>query len=430
MRTRLFQHGAALSSAAVLIAGIMTTGAAAAVPAAGAAAGPLPLLPDGLNVAIGARATANSGSAPGTSLGNVDDGDGTTRWCPSALGIHSVTLDLGRVVNMTGTGVTFSGEEGSDGSFYSISTGTHPPRPDAVPQPGAGQPQRDRAGPAVPVGRDDIRRQRDGAGPLRDADLPGATGAEHLRHRNCACSPAAPDDTELELGDDLSALAADTGDLHAERPERAAAEHRHERWRNYARLRLLVDPAGCGTSCLDLANDLSIASKPEGRGHEDPAGHRVLRQPDQLDRAGHPGGVGRSEPAALSSTVQAYTESVIKAFAMNGTPYHRSRSATRSRRVSCGRPGSWPRRRVRTRQAGARSTTLLEAASRGRHRPATRRQPAGGPARHRRRCRRHDVGRLLPPHDRRRRAVRRDRRELLALAAGVAVRPKGEPCSA
>ena len=43
----------------------------------------VPLLPDGLNVAIGARATANSGSAPGTSLASIDDGDATTRWCPA-----------------------------------------------------------------------------------------------------------------------------------------------------------------------------------------------------------------------------------------------------------------------------------------------------------------------------------------------------------
>ena len=44
MRSRLFQRGAVLSSAAVLIAGIMTTGAAAALPAASAAAFPKHLL--------------------------------------------------------------------------------------------------------------------------------------------------------------------------------------------------------------------------------------------------------------------------------------------------------------------------------------------------------------------------------------------------
>ncbi len=98
----------------------------------------LPLLPDGLNVAIGAQVSANSGAAPGSSLGSIDDGDGTTRWCPSSLGVHRVTLDLGRVVQLTGTGVTFSGEEGSDGSFYSVSAGLSPDHETPLPHQAAG----------------------------------------------------------------------------------------------------------------------------------------------------------------------------------------------------------------------------------------------------------------------------------------------------
>jgi hypothetical protein len=72
------RKGTLLGSALALAAGITATSAATAVPASGTAAAPgtatatsatagtLPLLPDGLNVAIEARATANSGSAPGT----------------------------------------------------------------------------------------------------------------------------------------------------------------------------------------------------------------------------------------------------------------------------------------------------------------------------------------------------------------------------
>src|SRR5487761_181972 len=123
----LLRKGSLLGSMVALVAGIMSGSAMTAMSASGATvaapAGTLPLLPAGLNVAIGAKATANSGSAPGSSLGNLDDGDGTTRWCPGTLAIHTVTLDLGRTVNVSGTGVTFSGEEGSDGSFYSIKAG-------------------------------------------------------------------------------------------------------------------------------------------------------------------------------------------------------------------------------------------------------------------------------------------------------------------
>ncbi|HTU75852.1 MAG TPA: hypothetical protein VMG38_20240 [Trebonia sp.] len=108
-----------------LAGGAMASSAATVAPGTTPAspAGTLPLLPDGLNVAIGAPASASSGSAPGTSLGSIDDGDGTTRWCPGTMGIHTVTLDLGRTVDVSGTGVTFSGEEPSDGSFYSIKAG-------------------------------------------------------------------------------------------------------------------------------------------------------------------------------------------------------------------------------------------------------------------------------------------------------------------
>src|ERR1700761_2388728 len=129
-----------------LAAGLLSAAAAPAGATAGSgsqgsggtqAAGTSPLLPDGLNVAIGARVSANSGAAPGSSLGSIDDGDGTTRWCPSSLGIHRVTLDLGRVVQLTGTGVTFSGEEGSDGSFYSVAAGLSPDHETPLPHPAA-----------------------------------------------------------------------------------------------------------------------------------------------------------------------------------------------------------------------------------------------------------------------------------------------------
>ena len=320
MRTRLFQHGAALSSAAVLIAGIMTTGVAAALPAASAAAGQLPLLPDGLNVAIGAHASANSGSAPGTSLANIDDGDGTTRWCPSALGIHSVTLDLGRVVNLTGTGVTFSGEEGSDGSFYRISAGLTRTGQTAFPNQAAGNRNGIVQGPLYLL-----------AGTT--SDVTATVRARYVtltyqvpREQNICVqelrvfSASARTTPNLELGDDLSALPADTGGYTANGQGAPLLSIVKSGGANYVRLRLLVDPAGCGTTCLDLANDLSVASQARS------AGMKILLDIEYSDspassaaQATPAAWAGQSLPA-LSSTVQAYTESVIKAFALNGTP--------------------------------------------------------------------------------------------------------------
>jgi hypothetical protein len=174
-----------------------------------ATAGALPLLPDGLNVAIGAPATANSGSAPGTSLANIDDGDGTTRWCPSGLGVHSVTVDLGRVVDLAGTGATFSGEEGNDGSFYSVSTGITRPGQAAFPH-------------QSPRNRNPIVQ-----GPLylfagTAADATATVRARYVtltyqvpREQNICVqelrvfSAAAESRPDLELGDDLSSLASD-----------------------------------------------------------------------------------------------------------------------------------------------------------------------------------------------------------------------------
>ena len=49
-----------------------------------------------------------------------------------------MTLDLGRTVDLSGTGVTFSGEEGSDGSFYSIEASLSPDDEQPLPNQAAG----------------------------------------------------------------------------------------------------------------------------------------------------------------------------------------------------------------------------------------------------------------------------------------------------
>jgi len=74
----------------------------------------------------------------GQAMAGGDDGAGTRRGWPASLGVHRVTLDLGRVVDLTGTGVTFSGEEGSDGSFYSVAAGLSPDHETPLPHQAAG----------------------------------------------------------------------------------------------------------------------------------------------------------------------------------------------------------------------------------------------------------------------------------------------------
>jgi arabinogalactan endo-1,4-beta-galactosidase len=133
-------------------------------------------------------------------------------------------------------------------------------------------------------------------------------------------SPSARSDPGLELGDDLSALTADTGTYSVNGQDAPLLSILKSGGTNYARLRLLVDPAGCGTTCLSLANDLSIASEATA------AGMKILLDIECSDSP--TSAAAQATPAAwagqplpqLASTVQAYTQSVIRSFAMNGTP--------------------------------------------------------------------------------------------------------------
>jgi hypothetical protein len=112
------------------VTGLALATTALSVTSAGAAtggpSGVLPPLPDGLNVAVGKHVAANSPSAPASSPALATDGDGSTRWCPGTVGAHTLTVDLGKAIDITGTGVTFSGEEGNDGSHYTVTTGLTP----------------------------------------------------------------------------------------------------------------------------------------------------------------------------------------------------------------------------------------------------------------------------------------------------------------
>jgi len=288
---------------------VQGTGAArgAAAPAAGA----LPLLPDGLNVAIGARASANSGAADGTSLASVDDGDGTTRWCPSSLGIHRVTLDLGRVVPLTGTGVTFSGEEGSDGSFYSVAAGRSPNHETALPNQAAGDRNTIVQGPLYLFASVDARYVTLTYQVPREQDI----CVQELR----VFSTRAESRPGLELGDDVSGLASDTSSYTVNGQAAPLVNILRSGGTNYGQLRLLVNP-GSSDSSLSLASELGAATRLKAAGMKVSLDIEYSDSPTSSTAQATPAAWAGQPLATLARTVQGYTTSVVKAFAANGTP--------------------------------------------------------------------------------------------------------------
>src|SRR6201996_7660148 len=247
-----------------LAAGLLSAAAAPAGATAGSgsqgsggtqAAGTSPLLPDGLNVAIGARVSANSGAAPGSSLGSIDDGDGTTRWCPSSLGIHRVTLDLGRVVQLTGTGVTFSGEEGSDGSFYSVAAGLSPGHETPLPHQAADDRNTIVQGPLYLFATVAARYVTLTYQVPREQDI----CVQELR----VFSTSAESRPGLELGDDVSGAAASTASYTVNGQGAPLLSILRSGGTNYGRLQLLVNPAG---RSMGLASDLAAATQLKAAG--------------------------------------------------------------------------------------------------------------------------------------------------------------------
>src|SRR6201996_7734959 len=277
---------------------------------AGATGGALPLLPDGLNVAIGARASANSGAAPGSALANIDDGDGTTRWCPSGLGIHRVTLDLGRVVQLTGTGVTFSGEEGSDGSFYSVAAGLSPGH--ETPLPGQAALTRNTIvqGPLYLFASVAARYVTLTYQVPREQDI----CVQELR----VFSTSAESRPGLELGDDVSG-ATSGGSYTVNGQAAPLLSILRSGGTNYGRLPLLVNP-GADNSALDLASDLAAATQLKAAGMKVFLDLEYSDAPTSSTAQATPAAWAGQPLATLARTVQSYTTSVLKSFAANGTP--------------------------------------------------------------------------------------------------------------
>lgn len=318
-------HAALDPHAPAVDVGPAAPAAPAALPAGGAAAATsgLPPLPAGLDAAIGARVSANSGSAPGTRLASVDDGDGTSYWTPSALGVHTVTIDLGRVTDITGTGITFSGEQAGDGAAYTVTTGVSRPGQSAFPHQAAqgGNPIAEGAlylfagTPADAATTVRARYVTLTYEVPREEDI----SVQEFRVFSANAEQAA----QLELGADLSTLISDNGTYTLDGTAEPILSIFRTGGLNYVRLRIWVNPGSPDCSpanCPDLANDLTMAKEIHA------AGMKLLLDFHYSDTWADP--QHQNVPAAwtgetlpqLASTIHDYTESVVKAFAANGTP--------------------------------------------------------------------------------------------------------------
>jgi len=295
--------------------------------------GTLPPLPSGLNVAIGAKAAANSGSAPGEPLSNVNDGDGTTSWCPSSLGVHKVTIDLGHVEDVTGTGVTFSGEHAGDDATYTVSVGTTRPGQAAFPNQAAGGRNAISAGPRYLFSG--TSSNVDTTVPARYLTLTYQVPREEnicVQEFRVFAPASAQQAGTLQLGSDLSTLLADPPTYTLDGQSMPVLRIFRSGGLNYVRLRLWVNPDTgyygvpsegpfCApASCPDLANDLTMASEVKA------AGMKLLLDIHYSDSWADPqhqnvpgAWLGQTLPE-LATSMHDYTESVIQAFAANGTP--------------------------------------------------------------------------------------------------------------
>jgi arabinogalactan endo-1,4-beta-galactosidase len=288
-----------------------------------AATGPLPPLPAGLDVAIGAKVTANSGSAPSTQLSSLVDGDGTTTWTPSTLGVHTVTVDLGRVINVTGTGITFSGQHAGDGAAYTVSAGVSKPNQTAFPNQAAGDDNPITAGAlylfsgtnADPAQTVSARYVTLTYRVPREENI----SVQELRVFSANTNQA----TQLQLGADLSTLISDNATYTLNGTAQPILSIFKTGGLNYVRLRLWINPGSPDCSpanCPSLANDLTMAKEANA------AGMKLLLDFHYSDTWADPqhqnvpsAWAGQTLPQ-LASSIHDYTESVVQAFAANGTP--------------------------------------------------------------------------------------------------------------
>ena len=308
-------HGLRLRCLVLVTAAFGAVGAVSAVADAAT-----PSLPDGLNIAIGAKVSANSGSAPPTTLANVNDGDGTTRWCPGTLGIHSVTIDLGKAQDITGAGATFTGEEGQDGSFFSISTGVSSNQMTPLPNEAAGDRNTIIQGPLYLFA---------GTSPTATVRARYVTLTYEVPREQNICvqefrvfSTSAVSDPALELGAQFAnpvAATTPSGDSIGGQAD-SALNILRDGGANTARIPLYLDATGCNPDCTELDQALVLATAARA------AGEKVvldLKLAQSDGSTATPAAWAGQDLTTLSGTVQQYAQRMLHAFGANGTPVAR-----------------------------------------------------------------------------------------------------------
>jgi arabinogalactan endo-1,4-beta-galactosidase len=249
-----------------------------------------------VNLALTGSARADT-AGEGHAAASAIDGDATTAWCPAGPS-GTLTVDLGRVQELSGFGLTLLGGVPATAT---IATATAPGRFRVV-----------RGGTKVQAGSP---VWFPGAGPARWVRLSVSGDAPCVGElRALGRGPA------MILGDDRSfapqeaaAGATYTDRGRTELPERILADH----GANYVRLRLWVNPPA-GYS--DLPSVLSMARRAKA------AGMRLLLDPHYSDfwadpqKQDTPRSWADQDLPALARTVRGYTRDVLDRLRAQGTP--------------------------------------------------------------------------------------------------------------
>jgi arabinogalactan endo-1,4-beta-galactosidase len=301
MRTKLRKWRYLICGGAILLALPVVTAATIAPAAAGDSSAPT------VNWALSGTATATS-TESGYPASNAIDGDAGTDWCTSAW-TGSLDVDLGQVRSLSDLGVTL--DSASPSASATIELGT---------TAGDWQPVPELSNVALDPGN-----------PMY-LPLPGGTSARYLQltvysdtgadvcvgeFRAYGPDPAA---AGMDLGADLSftpqELAAGAKFSYNGVPGTPVTILR-EAGANYVRMRLWVDPP---PGYNDLASDLALAKMVQA------AGMKIYLDIMYSDfwadptKQNIPAAWQGEDLAQLTTTVQAYTQQVISAFAQQGTP--------------------------------------------------------------------------------------------------------------
>ncbi|WP_188881671.1 glycosyl hydrolase 53 family protein [Alicyclobacillus cellulosilyticus] len=301
-----------LRTTAGSLAALGALAGATAAPAVHAQPAQKPGLPPGLDVAIGRPVTVGGTVRRDPSdVSSVDDGDASTVWQPGAAKV-SVTVDLQAPQRVSGCGVTWAGA--AAGARFSVTVSTDGKTWHALPG---------LAGQGTPV-----------AGIIQYADCPQpGVQARYVRLSVWTAkgripgiaefrvfSPSAQAASAMMLGDDLSTMAQEEAigtKYSADGKTQPLLAILKAGGTNYVRLRLWVNPPGGNNN---LTQDLKMAREIKTYGM------RLFLDIHYSDFWADPGKQnipaawrGQSLPA-LAKTVKSYTQSVMEAFAKQGTP--------------------------------------------------------------------------------------------------------------